>query len=138
MTDSPVAIVQGLYDAFRRGDIPGLVGAFAPAIEWREADGGPYAAGNPYVGADAILQRVLGPIAGEWQDFSARPDDFVGSGETVVVIGTYGGRHAATGRALQARFAHIWRVRDGKVVNFEQITDNKKWLDAARQTGAGV
>ena len=41
-------IVKGLYDAFAKGDVPAVLGAFDSGIQWREADGFLYADGNPY------------------------------------------------------------------------------------------
>ncbi len=51
----------------------------------------------------------------------------------VVVLGRYRGTNKATGRPLDAQLAHVWRVRDGKAVRFQQYTDT---LQAARVTGA--
>jgi ketosteroid isomerase-like protein len=36
-----VEIVQGGYEAFGRGDVPGVLAVFDPDIEWREAEGNP-------------------------------------------------------------------------------------------------
>jgi len=36
-----------------------------------------------------------------------------------------------TGKALDAQFTHVWQLRDGKVVRFQQSTDTKRWAEAA-------
>ena len=43
---------------------------------------------------------------------------------TVVGIGNYAGTYTATGRTFDARVVHVWRVRDGQAVAFEQIVDS--------------
>jgi uncharacterized protein len=46
-----------------------------------------------------------------------------------VAFGTYTGTHKATGREVQAQFAHVWGLREGKVVSFQQCTDTKQFAD---------
>lgn len=115
------AIVRSVYDAFAAGDVPGVLGVLAPDIRWTEALGGPY--GGVYVGPEAVVENVFMKLAGEWNDFAAVPREFVGEGDTVVVIGDYSATHKGTGKAFTAPFAHVWKIADGKAVAFEQITD---------------
>jgi ketosteroid isomerase-like protein len=121
------ALLQNIYRAFAQGDISSVLAAFDPQIEWTEATGGPFA--GTYTGPNAVVENVFGPLATEWEDFAVQPDDFVCSGDTGVVIGTYHGRYPTTGRTLTARFAHAWHLRDGRAVRFEQITDTVRWHD---------
>lgn len=120
---SNVATVQGIYTAFATGDVPGVFGAMHPDIVWNEAENFPYAGGNPYVGADAILAGVFGPIAGDWDGFAATPEQLLDAGDHVVALGRYTGTAKATGTALDAQFAHVWRFADGKVASFQQYAD---------------
>jgi ketosteroid isomerase-like protein len=132
MSQSNVALVRGIYEAFSRGDIPAVVGAMSAEMEWNEAENFPYADGNPYRGPDAILGGVFARLGGEWDGFAAVPEEFLDAGDTVVVLGRYRGTFKATGRALDAEMGHIWRVKDGKAVHFRQLTDT---LQTARVTG---
>jgi uncharacterized protein len=125
-------IVRGLYDSFARGDVAALLAAFDGAIEWREADNFLYADGNPYIGASAIVEGVMQRLASDVEQFAIMSHAFTDGGETVVVEGRYKGRMKATGRPVDAQFAHVWTLRDGKVIRFQQYTDTKQWSDAAR------
>ena len=49
-----------------------------------------------------------------------------------MVEGRYRGTMKATRRHFDAQFAHVWRVRNGKIVSFQQYTDTKQWAAAAR------
>ena len=60
MSAETVSLVKGIYAALGTGDVPAVIGAMGPAIEWNEAENFPYADGNPYVGAEAILGGVFG------------------------------------------------------------------------------
>jgi ketosteroid isomerase-like protein len=124
-------MVRGLYDAFAKGDVPTVLGAFAPDIVWNEAEGFVYADGNPYIGPQAVLDGVLIRLATEWEGVSIVPEEFIASGDTVVAQGRYRGKHKVTGRSVNAQFAHVWKLRNGQVVAFQQYTDTAQFRDAA-------
>lgn len=114
-------LIRNLYAAFARGDIPAVLGALAPDAAWTESEGGPY--GGTYRGPEGILSGVFMKLGGEWDGFAAVPAQFVAEGDTVVVVGEYSGTFRATGRSMRAPFAHVWKLRDGRVATFTQITD---------------
>jgi ketosteroid isomerase-like protein len=133
MSEQNVALVRSIYDAFAAGDIAGVVGRMSPDMVWNEAENFPYADGNPYRGADAILGGVFARLGSEWDGFAAVPEEFLDAGDAVVVLGRYHGTCKATGQAMDAQMAHVWRVADGKAERFQQYTDT---LQAARVMGA--
>ena len=113
--------VQGVYDAFAKGDIPAVLGFLSSDIDWTEAEGFPY--GGTYIGPDAVLEGVFMRLGTEWEGFAAVPDEFIDGGDAIVVLGKYSGKYKATGKSFQANFAHIWKVREGKAVRFVQYVD---------------
>ena len=127
-----VAVIQGIYDAFATGDIPGVFANMHPGTVWNEAENFPYAVSNPHVGPDAILAGVFGPIMGDWDGFSATPEQILDAGDHVVALGRYTGTAKSTGTPLNAQFAHVWRLADGKVESFQQYADT---LQAVRALG---
>ena len=66
MSQQNVDIVQGMYKAFATGDIPTVLAALDPQVEWWEAENFIYDDGNPYVGPEAVLQGVFMRIVTEW------------------------------------------------------------------------
>lgn len=123
-------MVKGLYDAFSKGDVPTVLAGFDPQIQWREAEGFLYAEGNPYVGPQAVAEGVFQRIVSDVEDFKVLPDSFIEGTDAVVVEGRYRGKVRATGKAVDTPFAHVWRLRDGKVVQFQQYTDTREWAEA--------
>ena len=119
--NSSLDTVRGIYGAFAAGDIPGVLGSLSPDIRWTEAAGGPY--GGVSIGPQAVLADVFMKLGGEWDGFSAVPDEFVADGDTVVALGEYSGTYKATGKSFRAPFAHVWKFADGKAVSFHQHTD---------------
>jgi ketosteroid isomerase-like protein len=98
--------------------------------EWHEAEGAPQ--GGVYTGSEAILNGVFGPVAEQLADFKATPQEFLSAGEgRVLVVGSYTGRGA--GGELNARFAHLWTVIDGKATHFEQFADTALLRQAVGQ-----
>ena len=54
-----IDVINNLYDVFATGDMPTVLSAMDPNIEWNEAESNSLADGNPYVGPDAILSGVF-------------------------------------------------------------------------------
>lgn len=126
-------IISGMYDAFARGDVPAVAAAMAPDIEWNVAESYIYAEGNPYRGPAAVVEGPFARIGAEWTDFRLTVDEIIESGDRVVVLGRYTGRYKATRAPIDAQFAHVWRVKKGKAVSFQQYTDT---LQFAKAVGA--
>jgi hypothetical protein len=124
-------IVKGIYEAFAKGDVPAVLGAFDSGIQWWEADGFLYADGNPFVGPQAIAEGVFQRIVTDVENFAVTPTNIIDGGQTVVVEGRYTGVLKATGAQVDAQFAHVWELQDSKVVRFQQYTDTKQWAEAA-------
>lgn len=116
-----VTKVRTAYAAFAAGDVPVVLGTLHPDVEWVAAAGGPY--GGTYRGPQAVAEAVFARLGSEWWEFRVEPDEYVASGETVAVLGTYRGTYRATGKSMRTRFVHVWRFRGGQAVRFEQVTD---------------
>ncbi len=130
MNADHVQIVRQLYEAFARGDVPAVLGSLDSAIHWQEAEGFVYADGNPYVGHDAVLQGVFGRLVGEWDGFAVHPKDIVATADGALATGRYTGTYKGTGKSVDAQFAHVWRITDGKVRGFQQYTDTAQFSHA--------
>ena len=112
--------IRNLYTAFARGDVPAVLAALAPNVTWTEAEGFPY--GGTYTGRDAV-HNVFMKLGTEWEGFAAVPHEFIADADTVVALGEYSGTYKATGKGFSAPFAHVWKLRNGKVTTFRQHTD---------------
>jgi hypothetical protein len=127
MSEQNIEFLKGVYGAFARGDVPAVLDAFADDIEWYEAEGLPY--GGLYRGGEAVAQNVFGPISQDVDGFAVTPEEFVGSGDTVVAVVRYTGTGKATGKALDVSVVHVWDIRDGKAARFRQFIDTVKFRE---------
>jgi ketosteroid isomerase-like protein len=123
MSKENVALVKSLYEAFGRGDVPAVLAAMDPGIVWNEAENFPYADRNPYVGPGAVLEGVFARLGSEWDGFGLDVEEVLDAGDTVVARGRYKGAFRKTGTRIHAQFAHVWRLRGGKVAAFQQHVD---------------
>ncbi len=124
MPNSALELAKAAYT-----DKPRLFAAIMPETTWTETEGGPY--GGVFTGPEAIRAGVFARLQGEWDDFTAHPQDYCPSGDgVVVVLGRYTGVYKKTGKQLDAAFAHVFTVRDQKLVKFVQYTDTALFRDA--------
>jgi uncharacterized protein len=122
-----VDVVRGLYEAFGRGDIAGVLGGMDPAIEWREAESNPYMpSGEAWIGPDAVVTNLFMKLGADWEGFTVHPTIFHDAGDSVVVEGRYSGTYKATGKNQDTQMCHVWRLKGGKVVSFQQYVDTAR------------
>ncbi len=119
---TPIETVKSFYDALGRGDIASVLAALHPDLTWTEAEGFPYYSGT-WRTPQEVVDKLLVPLARDWDGFAATPHDYIESGDRVVTFGTYSGVAKATGKTMRAPFAHLWCVRDRKLARFDMYTD---------------
>jgi hypothetical protein len=49
--------------------------------------------------------------------------ELIDAGDRIVGVRVYSGTYRKTGKFMTARVAHVWRLKEGKIVQFEQFTD---------------
>ena len=126
--------VKSSYEAFRRGDLDGALAMMDEDIVWHQAQGLPH--GGTYNGLATVRENVFDPLDESWwEDFDATPEEIVGLGDDVVVLGRYTARAKETGKPLDVPFCHVWRFRDGKAVRFHQFVDTHGWREALTVPG---
>jgi len=131
-----VQILKDVYEAAERDDIPSVLAAFDPEIEWREAEGHPYQPdGTAWVGVDTVRQNLFMNLDAEWDGFTVSPVQYHDAGDTVVVECRYSGVHNTTGKALDAQACHVWTLSQGKVTSFQQYVDTAQLQDVMGARG---
>src|ERR1700678_2982414 len=105
-----------------------LIAALAPDVEWTEAAGFPY--GGTYRGIDEIVKNVFARLGSEWEGFKADVENFHDAGDTIIATGFYLGTYRKTSRPMKASFAHVFTLKDGRIVRFIQFVDSRKVWEA--------
>ncbi|MEO7100385.1 MAG: nuclear transport factor 2 family protein [Luteolibacter sp.] len=114
-------IIADHYAASARKDVVGMILPTAPDVVWTEMEGFPCA--GTWVGADQIMANVFEVLGKEWDDYRFSLEKLIDGGDHIVGVGTYSGTFKRTGKAMEARVTHVWRLAGGKIVAFEQFTD---------------
>lgn len=125
-----VRIVQDAYEAFKRGDIQGLLQLVANDAEWITP--GPSdimpAAGHRR-GHEGVAEFFS--TLSEQEDVELfEPQEYIAQGDKVVAIAKYRGRVKATGRTAETDVIHVFDMKDGKVQRFREFFDTAAVLPA--------
>jgi len=132
---SNVQLVRDTYAAFGRGDIPAVLAAFHPQIEWHQAEGNPYRMdGSAWIGPQAVLDNLFMRIGAEWDGFTITIQKLHDAGEYVIIEGRYTGTYKPSGRKLDSQLCHVWRIQDGKFVSFQQYLNTAQLQAVIGQT----
>lgn len=116
-----------IYDAFAEGDIDTVLANFTEDIQWSEAENFIYDYGEPLVGVDAVVEKVFARLGAEWEYWNLEDKQFADVGEDkVLVTGRYKAKNIASGKLLDAQFAHVLHLRDTLLASFQQYTDTKQ------------
>lgn len=123
--------IQKLYDNFEKGDLEAIAAAMDENIVWNEAENFPLADGNPYIGFDAILKGVFARIGSEWEYWNLTDKKLHEmTNDKVLVTGRYQAKYKKNGAIINLQMSHLWGLKDGKIVSFQQMADTKGITDA--------
>jgi ketosteroid isomerase-like protein len=128
------SIIRGVYEALARGEIAAVLGVLHEQAEWNEAEHFTYWPGQAFIGPQAVLTGVIARIPQDLDGFAIDIRRIVAAGDTVLVEARYRGTAKATGKPIDAQVAHVWDLRDGKVVRFQQYTDTWQFSQATGVT----
>jgi ketosteroid isomerase-like protein len=121
MPESPnIALARRLYDS--NADPAVTKEIMAPDIVWDITPGFPF--GGVYDGYDSMMNDFFGSLLPNFDSFGAKAEEYYATGDDhVVVLGHYHGVTKA-GETADARFIHLWTVRDAKLARLQQAADS--------------
>ncbi len=131
-------LIRRFYDLHARKDLPALLELLHPQVVMHAAENFIYAAGNPYVGVEAIRDLIFARAAADWDHLSAIPEEILGAEDVVIARGRYRGTYKATGTSINAEFVHVFRFKDGKISDWQSYTDTAQFKEALGGQAIGV
>jgi ketosteroid isomerase-like protein len=111
-----VAVVRGFYEAV---DVPAMLEFLDPQIEWRGPESLPW--GGTFRGHDGV-RKFFAIVADRIAEARREKQHYVDAGERVVVLLRSIGR-AKGGTGWDLPEVHVWTVRHGKAVSFDNYVD---------------
>lgn len=128
-----VRMVQELYAAFARRDIPAMLAQLAPDVVWCEPENPFNPAAGTHRGHQGFLDWVQ--VGREAEDIELlEPQRFLVDHDSVAVVGHMRCRAKRTGRVYESDFVHLVTLRDGKIVRFQEFFDTYAAGEAFRET----
>ncbi len=112
-------LIRSFYAALSNGDAPTALGLMADDIEWHTMWHYKVVGRGPQKVAEGLMM----PLMAEWESFALTPAEYIADGNTVVSLGRFAGVHGASGKPVDAAYAHVWNVADGKIQRFRQYID---------------
>jgi uncharacterized protein len=134
MSDANVEVVRRVYDEWGRGNSRPRFDFYHDEMEWGWSDEFPGLAGVYRDPAERNERMVewLSP----WEHWVCEAEDYLVSGDHVVALCRYTGRGKGSGAMVDTKGAHLWTLRDGKVIRLEVFADRARALAAAGLTGS--
>lgn len=123
-TGKPEDIVQQIYAAFGRGDLPALLSLLADDVRWTLNGTGHIPYGGRHVGRAAV-ERWFG-LLGETVAFTQfEIDRTVAADSTVFCFGREAGTVKTTGKSYATALLHVWEIANGRVSSFSDFFDSE-------------
>jgi ketosteroid isomerase-like protein len=123
-------IVRGIYESFKRKDIPAVLGAIADDVEWQI---GGDDSGIPFTGkrkGKEQVGQVFQALADTVEILSFEPGQVIAQGDQVVTEGLSRGKVRATGKEYVEEWLARATIQDGKVVSYRHYLDTAGILRA--------
>jgi ketosteroid isomerase-like protein len=120
MTNSD--IIRSGYDAFRRGDLDGVLSTLDENIDWVTPGPSELRTAGHRRGREevALFFQTLNEML-QFERFE--PLEFIEQGDRIVVLGEDTVRVRATGRTVDYEWAHVFEMRDEKTIRFREYGD---------------
>ncbi len=110
------------YEAFGRGDLDGATENFADDIRWENPEA-PQIPNSGVTEGKENVKKLFAELGDHWESFSITPDEFIESGDTVVVLSHAEAKGKDTGTVVKLPWVHIWRFKDGQASEVQALTD---------------
>ena len=112
--NAAIDVVQQVYAAFGRRDIPALLQLIADPVDWKEVSPASWSWSgvrrNP-----ADVAEYFAAIGRENDLTVFEPRELIEAGENVTILGYLEGSARDTKQEFQAEWVHIFTVRNGKI-----------------------
>ena len=114
-------VVQASYDAANRGDMDTCMGQLADDVAWTNIGTTKYS--GTFRGKADLVTRLLQPVFGQLQaGIASSVDNIVAEGDFVVVQ-SRGKAETKDGRPYNNTYCHVFKIRDGKIVEVTEYLD---------------
>src|SRR5829696_6994785 len=128
MSQADIEDLRGRYEAVSQGDRAAAFRDVHPGFTLQTADRVPNA--GTYLGGEDATRFLL-DLWEPFEEVTLQPQEFIETGDRIVVILRVRFRHRGSASTVENRIAALWTMRDGKPVRCEMYPQPEKALEAA-------
>ncbi len=125
-----VQVVQRIYAAFGRGDIPAVLSMLSEGVDWWFHGPATLPFGGRRRGREQVEQFFKALAESVEVDEFGPQGEFIAQNDTVVVLGHERVRAQSTQGAWETDWVHVWTLRDGEIVQLHEFSDTAAIVDA--------
>jgi ketosteroid isomerase-like protein len=115
-------IILGSYLAFQRGDIETLMSLLDESVVWLVPGPPIIPFAGRFEGKEGV-RRFFAAAISTLDVLEQKTFESYAEGDRVIVTGYERMRVRSTGKVTTTRWMHAYRLRDGKIVSFEEFVD---------------
>src|SRR5687768_10878650 len=134
MASRNVDLIRPIYEDWSRGHWRTAFDVYDPQMEWGWS--------SEFLGLAGVYRDPRDPnprlrtwLSG-WEFWRAEAEDFLEIDDYVVVLATYHGRGRGSGVEIRQEGAHVFKLRDGKVVRLEIFASREKAIASVQAAAA--
>jgi uncharacterized protein len=126
-------LIRPIYEKWGRGEWRSRPDVYHPEMEWGWSNDFPGLAGvyKDDRSPNPRLHAWLSP----WEHWRAEAEELLEIGDHVVVLTQYFGRGKESGVEIRQEGAHVFQLRDGKVIRLEIFASREKALESVQAAG---
>ena len=128
MSDENLRVVRAGFDAFVRGDMPGMLELADPSVVFTPIPDTPDV--QSFHGHEGLLQGIAQSI-GIWDDFSVEIREMRDFDAHVLASFRWWGRGPGSGLQMENDIFALRTLREGKIVRWQFFPSEQQALDAA-------
>ena len=129
MSQGNVDALRPVYEEWGRGNFRPQFDVYDRDMEWGWSEEFPDLGGvarDPEPRSGRLMRWLS-----SWKDWRIEAEEYITSGDFVVVLARYTGSGKESGVDVDVQGAHLWKMRDGKAVRLEIFSSREKALEAA-------
>lgn len=133
MSEAEIEVLRPVYAQWSQGNFRPVTDAYGADLEWGWSEEFPDIAGvGP--GVEGQDERLLSWLS-SWDRWQVEAEEYLTSGDTVLVMCRYTGRGKGSGVSVDTEGAHLWTVRNGRATRLVVFSDRERALEAAGLRG---
>lgn len=128
----PLALVKHGYSLFQNNDIESLLKLMSDDIDWNI----PTIENVPFSGrrhGNEQVREFFQILAAEQDVIEFSPREFIAQGDRVVCLGHFEWKTKEGSHQYGGDWAHVFEVRDGKIVAFQEYMDTAAAANAFKK-----